>query len=87
LEVSQQGRCQRSEVSQEWEWRHGPANHANVFWNPNCLSDKKSNFLYYLHDETKLNVHKAIVTHLSSDGVHLANGDVLKADAVTYTTS
>ncbi len=51
------------------------------------MSDKKSNFLYYLHDETKLNVHKAIVTHLSSDGVHLANGDVLKADAVTYTTS
>lgn len=60
----------------------------SVFWNPNCLSliDRKSAFLTYLHDETKVKVQKNTVTHLSAGGVHLADGQVLRADAVVYAT-
>ena len=60
----------------------------SVFWNPNCISliDSKSSFLDYLHDESKLRVRKATVTHLSSAGVHFADGQVLRADAIAYAT-
>ena len=64
-----------------------PITHS-VFWNPNCISliDSKSSFLDYLHDKTKVKVQRETVTHLSAAGVHLADGKVIKADAVAYAT-
>ena len=60
----------------------------SVFWNPNCLSliDSKGAFLDYLHDDTKVKVQRKTVTHLSRDGVHLADGQVIKANAVVFAT-
>lgn len=56
----------------------------SVFWNPKCLSivDSRGPFLEYLHDEGKLKIHRASVERLSGEGVHLDDGEILKADAV-----
>lgn len=60
----------------------------SVFWNPNCISiiDSNGPFIEYLHDENKLQVVRAGVTHLSSTGVHLTTGATIAADAVVYAT-
>jgi dimethylaniline monooxygenase (N-oxide forming) len=50
------------------------------------LIDKNSSFLQYMHDESKLKVHRDTVTHLSNEGVHLASGGIIKAQAVVYAT-
>jgi dimethylaniline monooxygenase (N-oxide forming) len=50
------------------------------------LIDKKCSFLDYLHDESKLKVHKDTVTDLSRNGVHLATGYTIDAQAVVYAT-
>jgi dimethylaniline monooxygenase (N-oxide forming) len=42
--------------------------------------------LDYLHDGSKLKVHKDTVTHLSHNGVHLATGYTIDAQAVVYAT-
>ena len=60
----------------------------SVFWNRSCISiiDSNGPFLEFLHDESKLKVHHASVTHLSGEGVHLSTGDTIAADAVLYAT-